>query len=164
LWPDPQHADGPLRLLPWALRGALSTLQPVADALEANLLDTGMAPADTALALQAAFGVPVEHVRYVTGNDLAALMAMQYEHAGLGALWPLIEAAVYGDAGEAWLDAPPEPLVVLRDGRARLAVVAGADIHVKRRTRQLRAVLEAHGVAVEEVACAAGEDARAKLA
>jgi hypothetical protein len=164
LWPDPQHADGPLRLLPWVLRGALSTLEPVADALEAHLLDTGMAPADTALALLAAFGVPVEHVRYVTGHDLAALMAMQYEHAGLGALWPLVEAAIYGDDGETWLDAPPEPLVVLRDGRARIAAVAGADIHVQRRTRQLRAVLEAHGVAVDEVATGATEDARAKLA
>lgn len=164
LWPDPQHGDGPLRLLPWVLRGARSTLEPVADAFEAHLLDTGMAPADTALALQAAFGVPVEHVRYVTGHDLAALMAMQYEHAGLGTLWPLVEAAIYGDEGETWLDAPPEPLVVLRGEQARIAVVAGAGIHVQRRTRQLRAVLEAHGVAVEEVACRAADNARASLA
>ncbi|MGH8029017.1 MAG: hypothetical protein ACREO3_03685 [Arenimonas sp.] len=164
LWPDPEHADGPLRLLPWALRGALSTLEPVSAALEASLLDTGMAPADSALALQAAFGVPVEHVRYVTGHDIAALMAMQYEHAGLGAVWPLIEAAVYGDEGEVWLDAPPEPCIRLHDGVARIAVVEGADIHVQRRTRQLRAVLEAHGVAVEEIACRAAEDARSTLA
>jgi hypothetical protein len=163
LWPDPQHADGPLRLLPWALRGPLSTLEPVSHALEASLFDTGMAPADLALALQAAIGVPVEHVRYLTGHDLAALMAMQYEHAGLGAIWPLVEAAVYGDEGEAWLDAPPEPRVRMRDGVARIAVVAGSDIHVHRRTRQLRAVLEAHGVVVEDVVVAATEDARARL-
>jgi hypothetical protein len=163
LWPDPVHADGPLRLVPWALRGPLSTLEPVANALEASLLDTGMAPADIALALQAAIGVPIEHVRYVTGHDLAALMAMQYEHAGLGAIWPLVEAAVYGDDGEAWLDAPPEPLIVLRAGAARIANVAGADIHVQRRTRQLRALLEAHGVFVEEIGCADLPDARGKL-
>jgi len=164
LWPDPAHADGPLRLLPWALRGPLSTLEPVSHALEATLLDTGMAPADLALALQAAIGVPVEHVRYLTGHDLAALMAMQYEHAGLGAIWPLVEAAVYGDEGEVWLDAPPEPLIRLHGGHARIAVVDGVDIHVKRRTRQLRAVLEAHGVGVEEVACRGDEDARTRLA
>jgi hypothetical protein len=163
LWPDPAHADGPLRLLPWVLRGPLSTLEPVSDALEASLLDTGMAPADLALALQAAIGVPVEHVRYLSGHDLAALMAMQYEHAGLGPVWPLVEAAVYGDDGEVWLDAPPEPLIRLQAGRARIALVDGADIHVQRRTRQLRAVLEAHGVEVHDVAVAAGEDARSKL-
>ena len=164
LWPDPVHADGPLRLLPWVLRGPLSTLEPVSHALEATLLDTGMAPADLALALQAAIGVPIEHVRYLTGHDLAALMAMQYEHAGLGNVWPLIEAAIYGDAGEAWLDAPPEPLVRMVEGKARIARVDGADIHVQRRMRQMKAVLEAHGIAVDEVACREGEDARAKLA
>jgi hypothetical protein len=163
LWPDPEHAGGPLRLLPWVLRGAQSTLEPVADTLEAHLLDTGMAPADTALALQAAFGVPIEHVRYVTAHDLAALTAMQYEHAGLGTLWPLLEAAIFGSDEVVWLDAAPDPLLRLERGTARLAVVAGADIHVQRRARQLRAVLAAHGVAVEEVACAAGEDARARL-
>jgi hypothetical protein len=163
LWPDPVHADGPLRLLPWVLRGPVSTLEPVARAFEATLLDTGMAPADLALALQAAIGVPVEHVRHVTGHDLAALMAMQYEHAGLGAIWPLVEAAVYGDEGDVWLDAPPEPLVVLRDGRARIANVHGADIHVQRRTRQLRAVLEAHGVVVEEFDCRDATEAREKI-
>jgi hypothetical protein len=96
LRPDPLHAGGPLRLLPWVLRGDRATLAPIGEQLEATLLDTGMAPADTALALQDAFAVPVEHVRYVTAHDLAALTAMQYEHAGLGALWPLLEAALFG--------------------------------------------------------------------
>ena len=29
-----------------------------------------------------------------TINDLAAMMAMQFEHAGVAALWPLVEAAL----------------------------------------------------------------------
>jgi hypothetical protein len=163
LQPEPAHAGGPLRLLPWVLRGPRDALAPVGEALEATLLDTGMAAADTALALQAAFAVPVEHVRYLTAHDLAALMAMQYEHAGLGALWPLLEAALYGDDEVAWLDAPPEPCVRLQGRGARVALAADADIHVQRRVRQLAAVLHAHGIAVDIVELARGADARATL-
>jgi hypothetical protein len=165
LQPEAAHAGGPLRLLPWVLRdahggasaaggrmpgaaGERATLAPVGEQLEATLLDTGMAPADTALALQAAFAVPVEHVRYVTAHDLAALIAMQYEHAGLGALWPLLEAALFGSDEEAWLDAPPEPKVHLQGRAARIDIGADAHVHVKRRALQLQAVLEAHGITV----------------
>ena len=148
LRPDPAHAAGPLRLLPWILRGERATLAPVGEHLEATLLDTGMAPADTALALQDAFAVPIEHVRYLTAHDVAALMAMQYEHVGLGALWPLLEAAIYGEDEAVVLDAPPEPVVRLQGRVARIGVGADAGVHVQRRARQLQAVLEAHGIAV----------------
>jgi hypothetical protein len=163
LRPDAAHAGGPLRLLPWALRGPRDTLAPIADALEATLLDTGMAAADTALALQDAFAVPVEHVRYLTAHDLAALMAMQYQHAGLGALWPLLEAALYGDDEVAWLDAAPEPCVRLQGPSARIALAIDADIHVQRRARQLAAVLHAHGVTVDLVEVPTAAQARAAL-
>jgi hypothetical protein len=149
LHPDPAHAHGPLRLLPWVLRGSREALRPLADELEANLLETGMAPAETALALQAAFAAPIEHARYLTAHDVAAMMAMQYEHAGLAPLWPLLETALFGGEGEiAVLDAPPEPFVRVQGRTATIAVPAEADVHVQRRARQLRAVLEAHGVSV----------------
>jgi hypothetical protein len=149
LHPDPVHAEGPLRLLPWVLRGPRASLQSVADDLEATLLDTGMAPADTALALQAAFAAPIEHARYLTAHDVAAMISMQYEHAGLAPLWPLLETALFGDDDEvATLDAPPEPFVEMRGRRARIRVPDDADVHMQRRARQLRAVLEAHGVEV----------------
>jgi hypothetical protein len=38
------------------------------------LLETGMAEARTALAAQQAFGVAIEHARYLTLHDLAAMM------------------------------------------------------------------------------------------
>lgn len=164
LHPDPAHAAGPLRLLPWVLRGPRDALREVADDLEATLLDTGMAPADTALALQAAFAAPIEHARYLTAHDVAAMISMQYDHAGLAPLWPLLETALFGGDDEvAVLDAPPEPQVRLKGRVARIALEADADVHVRRRARQIAAVLGAHGVAVDVVELAPGADARAAL-
>ncbi|MBP6626357.1 MAG: hypothetical protein KA187_02960, partial [Arenimonas sp.] len=111
LQPATDHAQGPLRLLPLLLRGDPARVADVGDQLEQVLLDSGMAAADTALLAQEAFGLSVEHARLLTLNDLAAMMSLQYDHAGLAALWPLVETALLAPEGEQWLDAPPEPLV-----------------------------------------------------
>lgn len=183
LRPDPAFAGGPMRLLPWLLRGDADTLAGVGDRLEQVLLDTGMAAADTALLAQDAFGVAVEHMRLLTLHDLAAMTAMQYEHAGLGPLWPLLEAALLAPSQEQWLDAPPEPLARHADGEVRLALLdsdawaeggfapANADPrqltrgfeHFEARQRQFAAVLAAHGVPVTFDHCPAGKDPRAIL-
>jgi hypothetical protein len=42
-------------------------------------------------------------------------------------------------------------------------VPAEADVHLKMRVRQIRAVLEAHGVRVEQVDVGGGEDPRGAL-
>src|SRR5579859_6705709 len=104
--PAPDYAQGAMRVVPFLLRGdahSRARLEQVGDALEDVLIDRGMAGAATALYAQQAFGAPIEHARYLTIHDLAALMAMQYEHAGLGKLWPLIEAALLSPQTEAWL-------------------------------------------------------------
>ena len=178
--PDPQLGDGPLRLLPFLLRGDPERLAPIAERMEQVLLDTGMAAADTALAAQDGFAARVEHARLMTLDDLAAMTALQYEHAGLAPLWPLIEAALYSPGAEAWLDAPPEPLVRVADGGARIALLdldawaeggfAPRDADPARlgrafeafqqRQRQIAAVLEAHGLPVTFDHCPAGRDPR----
>ncbi len=119
---DAALAGGPLRVLPITLLGAAEPLAAARDVLEARLLETGMASAATALFAQQAFGLRVEHARLLSLHDLAALTALQYQHAGLGALWPLIEAALLDPAGEVWLDAAPEPLACWREGEARIAL------------------------------------------
>ena len=187
---DPDHAHGPLRLLPWLVRGDAARIAAVGDVLETVLLDTGMAAADTALAAQQGFGVDVEHVRLLTINDLAAMIAMQYDHAGLAPLWPLIEVALLAPTGEQWLDAPPEPLARYADGGVRIAMLdadawaehgfapAAADgtrdddaarltrafERFQMRQRQFAAVLGAHGIPVVFDHCPAGRDPRAILA
>lgn len=183
LAPDANFVGGPLRLVPWVLAGDASVLTPIAVQLEASLLETGMAAAATALHAQDLFGAQVEHARYLTVHDLAALMAMQYEHAGLAGLWPLIESALLAPHEERWLDATPEPLLHLKDGRVRMATLdidAWADAglapeHVTAdrlapayaafcaRQRQFTALLAAHRVDLDLCICAAGTDPRALL-
>lgn len=183
LAPDASLGGGPLRVVPFLLRGPVAEVQAVGAELEARLLDTGMADAGTALATQAAFGLRIEHLRYLTLHDLMAMMAMQYEHAGLAALWPVIEAALFGDAGEVFVDAPPEPLLRYADGRARIALLdaeawalggfAPQGIDAERmerlferfeaRQRQFAAVLGSHGLEVIFDHCPVGRDARAIL-
>jgi hypothetical protein len=175
LAPSADYAGGPLRLVPFVLNGDAQVATRVGDAFERELLERGMAGADTALAAQEAFGLRVEHARYLTVHDLAAMMAMQYDHAGLAPLWPLLETALLQPDGEQWLDAPPEPLVHYVAGEARIALFeplawkaryasdapCGTDEcrqklerqhqHFQSRQRQIAAVLGAHGIPVNFV-------------
>lgn len=181
LAPSPDYFGGPLRLVPFVLGGDADVVARVGDRFERELIERGMAGAATALAAQDAFGVEIEHARYLTAHDLAAMTALQYEHAGLAPLWPLLETALLQPEGEAWLDAPPEPLVHYADGEARIALFeprawkqrnAGdapsgtpecreelerQHQHFQARQRQIAAVLSAHGVAVNFVHCADAE-------
>ena len=175
LAPLADYAGGPLRLVPFVLGGDVEIATRVGEAFERELLERGMAGADTALAAQEAFGLRVEHARYLTVHDLAAMMAMQYDHAGLSPLWPLLETALLQPDGEEWLDAPPEPLVHYVAGEARIALFeprawkaryaseapCGTDEcreklerqhqHFQARQRQIAAVLGAHGIPVNFV-------------
>jgi hypothetical protein len=180
LLPDRDYAQGPLRLIPFVLRGDPDIAIRVGDALEESLLDRGMAGAATALYVQEAFGARIEHARYLTLHDLCALMATQYEHAGLAPLWPLLECALLAPAEEAWLDAAPEALARYADGGVRMAMFdidawseAGfapdgidpedlplAFDRFAMRQRQFAAVLAAHDVPVTFDHCPAGKDAR----
>ncbi|QDI05033.1 MULTISPECIES: hypothetical protein [Xanthomonas translucens group] len=185
--PPPFQADaallgGALRVVPFLLSGPAETLQPVAEALEDVLLAQGMAQPDTALLAQQAFGAQIEHARYLTVNDLAAMMSMQYDNQGLAPLWPLIETALLAPDQEEWLASPPEPLLRYRGGEVRMALFDPASWcahyahdrqdcerlqrvyeHYLARQRQLAAVLEAHGMPVLYVHCEAGQDARQAL-
>ena len=186
--PLPLQADatltgGGLRLLPFVLTGDdAALLRETHDALEEVLLANGMAQPDTALLAQNAFGARIEHARYFTINDLAAMMAMQYDNQGLAALWPVLETAMFDPTGGQWLDAPPEPLLRHANGEARMALFdpAGWCAHYGHdrndgerlqriyeqflmRQRQMAAVLEAHGIDVLYVHVEAGQDARAAL-
>ena len=182
LVPSPDHFGGPLRLVPFVLGGDAAVVARVGDQFERELIERGMAGAATALAAQAAFGLEIEHARYLTAHDLAAMTALQYEHAGLAPLWPLLETALLDPDGEAWLDAPPEPLVHYAAGEARIALLeprawkqryapdAPCDTaegrarlerlneHFRARQRQIAAVLTAHGVALHFVHCADDAD------
>ncbi len=186
--PDPDFAGGTMRMLPFVLRGDTTSharVEQVGQALEEVLIDRGMAGAATALFAQQSFGARIEHARYLTVLDIAALMAMQYEHVGLALLWPLIEAALLAPEAQAWLDAPPEPLAQYANGGVRIALIdseswrnggfAPASVgedpdklerafeHFEARKRQIAAVLAAHAIPVTFDHCPAGKDPRVVL-
>jgi len=115
---------------------------------------------------------------------LAAMTAMQYENVGLGALWPVLETALLSPSQECWLDQPPEPMVHLVDGQARIAMldddawlalqpeemrnaesarIERGFIRFQMRQRQIAALLEAHGIPTTFDHCPAGLDPRAVL-
>lgn len=177
LAPATDQAGGPLRLVPFVLSGNAEVSAAVGGAFEHDLVETGMAGAATALLAQELFGLQVEHARYLTLHDLLAMTAMQYDHAGLSPLWPLLEAALLAPATEEWLDAPPEPLAHHVNGEVRIALFSPAAWHARyapdsdaadaalarsfghfqRRQRQFAAVLGAHAIPVTFVHCGANE-------
>jgi len=181
---DPALTGGGLRVLPFVLTGEdAGVLGECRQALEEVLLANGMAQPDTALLAQNAFAAQIEHARYFTVNDLAAMMAMQYDNQGLADLWPLLETAMFAPSEECWLEAPPEPLLRYAGGEARMALFdpAGWCAHYAHdqndcerlqriydqylmRQRQMAAVLEAHGIDVLYVHVHAGQDAKGLLA
>lgn len=183
LMPDADHAQGPLRLIPFVWRGDVEVAARVGGVLEEILVDRGMAGAATALFAQQVFGARIEHARYLTIHDLCAMMALQYEHAGLAPLWPLLESALLAPDAETWLDAAPEPLARYAGGGVRIAMFdidawaeAGfapdsldaeqlprAFDHFTARQRQFAAVLAAHDVPVTFDHCPAGKDPRKTL-
>lgn len=183
LEPDPALHGGPLRLLPFVLSGTAEAVADAGRAMEDVLLETGMAGAATALAAQELFGARLEHARYLSLHDLCAMTAMQYDHAGLGALWPLVEAALLTPEREEWIDLAREPLARLHGGRVTIAEAeaglreahAGDDglpdagfgspdrAAVQLRRRQFEAVLLAHGIPARRHVVAAGIDPRLAL-
>lgn len=184
LHPDPAMRDGLLRVLPFVLGGDADIVANVGQKLEDNLLDLGMAKADTALHVQDAFGAKIEHARYLTVYDLAAMTGLQYRNQGLERVWALLETALLTPDAEAWLDALPEPLVRYASREARMALFTpnawraryaagkyGDDCarlergyeYFEARQRQLASILQAHGVSVVFVHCDDSSYARAVL-
>jgi hypothetical protein len=170
---DAELAGGGLRVLPFVLRGAAA--DAAGAGLEDLLLDRGMAAADSALALQDGLGATIEHARYLSLHDLAAMIALQYRNVGLEPLWTLLETALLAPEAEAWLDAAPEPLARYGDGEVRIALMDpgawrtrcaagetdGAALErgfeqFQARQRQFAAVLGAHAIPVQFVHCADG--------
>ncbi|MDE2407183.1 MAG: hypothetical protein KGL91_04905 [Xanthomonadaceae bacterium] len=171
---DAALRGGGLRVLPFVLRGP--ALAAVDEQLESKLFDCGMAQADAALALQDGLGAQVEHIRYLSLHDLLAMMAMQYQNAGLHGLWALLETALLEPQGELLLDAAPEPLARYGAGEVRIALLdpcawqhrnapaLGDPAALERgfarfqmRQRQYAAVLDGHGIPVHYVHCADGD-------
>ena len=106
LQPSAEFADGPLRLLPLCLLAPEALAAELARQLEIQLVGRGEAGALTADWLMRTLGIRLQHVRYLSRNDLLALTCVQYENVNLAPLWSLLEAALLSpDRAESALSA-----------------------------------------------------------
>src|SRR6185437_6997856 len=94
LEPSPIHAAGPMRLLPISLLAPAALADELSSQLEIQLVGRGEAGVLTADWLMRTLGIRLEHVRYLSRNDLLALTCVQYEHVNLAPLWALLETAL----------------------------------------------------------------------
>ena len=155
LEPDPRLVGGPLLFIPIALVEHAVPIAPLLRFLDEELENTGLADARTALYLAEAFSLPVEHARYLTRTDLCALCAVQLEHAGLGAAWTLIEAALFGGPDSETITTLAGQRIEFVAGRAQLPSPRYVDfahdadaslLDALRELRQYAALLEAHAI------------------
>jgi hypothetical protein len=162
LEPDLAYADGPMRLLPLSVLAPDALAGDLSERLEVELVGRGEAGTRTADWLMRCFGIRLEHVRYLSRNDLIALTCVQYEHVNLAPMWQLLEAALltpyrsettlsargltlrYAD-GKVWSQSPAEWLVAQGgDANERSHAFAGAVFEL----RQYAALLQAHGLSL----------------
>jgi hypothetical protein len=163
LEPDPAYANGPMRLLPLSLLAPEALAESLGEQLEIELVGRGEASSRTADWLIRALGVSLEHVRYLSRNDLLALTCVQYEHVNLAALWSLLEAALLTPYREEnvltahGLAMRYADGVVLAQSPARWLQAAAATEPAQRthdfagilfELRQYAALLQAHGLSV----------------
>lgn len=142
LEPEVALLGSPMLVMPWLLSGPADRVGEVADQFERELMERGLIGAELALALGEAFGIKTVHARHMTMLDLCALACAQYEHAGLGALWQIIETALLRPDQDQAVNLDDGSTLRWHDGTAWL------ETRDSRRLAQCRAVFGAHGIAL----------------
>lgn len=119
LEPDAALGLGALAVLPLVLAGDAAIAHRVGARLEDVLHEQGLAGAAVALLLQQALGLDVVHARYFTHHDLAALVAIQLDHANCAPAWAVLEAALFAAARDTLVASATGQAWRWRDGRVR---------------------------------------------
>jgi hypothetical protein len=94
LQPSTEIPLGLLQTLPLVVSGEPELIGRLSDEMEHSFLERGQLSAHSARALEANFGIAVNHARFMTITDLNAMLRLQLEHFGFLPLWELIDAAV----------------------------------------------------------------------
>jgi hypothetical protein len=145
LEPDESLIGSPLLLIPWTLIGPDRDAARINAEMEESFTEKGLAEARTSLLLNEAFSIRVEHARYMTRLDLCAITAMQYENAGLTALWSLIECALLSPDREETVTMPSGNRYRWRDGQ-----VSPLQEEDRAEARKCAAILNAHGLELRQ--------------
>lgn len=142
LEPELPLYGSPMLVMPWLLSGPADIISEVAGKLERELLERGLIGAGLALAIGEAFEVKTTHARHMTTLDLCALACAQYEHAGLGGLWQIIETALLRPDQEHAVTLEDSSSLRFRNGTVHF------EPRESRLLAQYRAILGAHGIVV----------------
>jgi hypothetical protein len=94
LEPSPQIATGAMRFVPMSLLTPPELAEELGEYLEVQLIGRGEAGVHTADWVMRKLDVKLAHVRYLSRNDLLAVVCVQYEHVNLAPLWQLLEVAL----------------------------------------------------------------------
>ncbi|MDE1893151.1 MAG: hypothetical protein KGM46_08860 [Pseudomonadota bacterium] len=163
LQPSAQFADGPMRLLALSLLAPAALARELSEQLEIHLVGRGEAGVLTADWLMRTLGLRLEHVRYLSRNDLLALTCVQYEHVNLAPLWALLEAALLSPGREETCLSARGLALRYSDGKvlaqspaqwlaaqpAGLTDAAHALAGIAFELRQYGALLDAHGLSLQ---------------
>ncbi len=85
---------GLLQTLPIVCSGDPNLIEELSASMEDRFLESGQLSAHSAKALEANYGVAVNHARFMTLTDLNAMFHLQLDHYGFLPLWQLLDAAI----------------------------------------------------------------------
>ncbi len=89
---------GLLQVLPCVLHGPADQVSELGQAMEYRFLEEGQLSAHSAKWLEAAFGIAINHARFMTLTDLNAMLRLQLDPFGFLPMWELLDAALNDQA------------------------------------------------------------------
>jgi hypothetical protein len=169
LQPEAEIPLGILQVLPIILSGPAGEVAALGQEMEHCFLERGQLSAHSAQWLASAFGVRINHARFMTLTDLRAMFRLQLEHFGFLPLWELIDAALEQSDREFTVQADSGPVLTWRAGAVHIEYqtfdywaqqgagksiepwrgkLAGGYADWTRKLRQYLTTLRAHGIKV----------------
>ncbi len=118
LMPDSNLAGGPFQLIPLQLSADAEKISALAEQLEHQLLENGQLSAHSAQWLQEELGQKIVHARFMTLNDLLAMLYMQLETIGLEPLWQWLEKMLQNPDFDDRIGLANGPELEYHDGKA----------------------------------------------
>jgi hypothetical protein len=100
LQPEKGIPLGLLQTLPVSCYGEVALIEDLSAQMEHRFLESGQLSAHSAKALEANFGIAVNHARFMTVTDLNAMLHLQLDHFGFLPLWQLLDAAINEETQE----------------------------------------------------------------
>ncbi len=120
LMPDSNLSASPFQLIPLQLSAAGGEIDAIAEALEHQLLENGQLSAHSAQWLQEELEQKIIHARFMTLNDLLAMLYMQLERIGLDPLWKWLEQMLKNPDFEANINLDGGPEINYRAGEVQI--------------------------------------------